>query len=68
MSHTPERNWGAEPERMPSVRADEVVMCSEHGRVIGNTCYRSHWFIMVKPEFGRYILRVKHGAGEQTAQ
>ncbi len=62
-----ERNWGAEPWRAPSLYAGDSLILDECGRVLGNTCYRSHYFRMVKNGNFNFIL-VKHGAGEERHQ
>lgn len=56
-----EREW-----RAPALNADETMILDEPGRVLNNTCYRSHHFRVVLPEFGQYMLRVKHGGGTET--
>jgi len=61
-----EKNWGAEPERAPELLEGETLVFCEHGRVLGNVCYRSHWFRIVrKPYGGPHFLVVKHGAGTE---
>jgi hypothetical protein len=56
-----EREW-----RAPALNADETLIIDEPGRVLKNTCYRSHSFRVVQPEFGQYILRVRHGGGTEA--
>lgn len=65
-----EREW-----RRPSINEGEVVMLDEPGRVLhaerphhGGTCCRSHYFLVTKPKFGQYMLKVKHGGGEESWQ
>jgi hypothetical protein len=60
-----ERNWGAEPLRRPTIGELDTLVISEHGRVINNTDYRSHWFCIVSEKYGGYALLVKHGGGEE---
>jgi len=61
-----EENWGAEAWRKPTIKAGDVELFSEYGRIIGNVDYRSHWFVLVKSETGsQAALIVKHGGGEE---
>jgi hypothetical protein len=60
-----QRDW-----RAPSIAAEDTVMFDEPGRVLGARgsavdC-RSHYFRVVKPQFGQYTLKVKHGGGEES--
>jgi hypothetical protein len=65
MSELPEKNWGAEPTRKPTIGEDEREVISECGRVVNNVDYRSHWLVVVRTGSGAYILLVKHGGGEE---
>lgn len=65
---TDERNWGAEPWRAPKPAEGETVIYSEHGRVLDNTCYRSHWFMLIREAYGGYAVLVRHGAGEERVR
>ena len=65
---TTEKNWGAEPARKPKLAEGDVELYSEHGRITGSIDYRSHWFVLVKGQFGGYALLVKHGGGEERTQ
>jgi hypothetical protein len=65
MDNTEERNWGAEPWRAPTLDEGDTLIYSECGRVLDNTCYRSHWFMLVREHFGGYAIVVKHGAGQE---
>ncbi len=65
---TEQKNWGAEPWRQPKIEEGDALIFSEHGRVLDNTCYRSHWFCVVKAQHGGYFLLVKHGGGEERFQ
>ena len=58
-------NWGAETWRQPSIKEGDTVLFSEHGRIIGNVDRRSHWFKLVKAQYGPMALLVKHGGGEE---
>lgn len=67
-------NWGAEPWRRPAIGKDDVLLYSEHGRIVQKGTYghvdnaidyRSHWFCIIRPEFGPCFLVVKHGGGEE---
>lgn len=60
-----ERNYGADPWREPTADPDDTVIFSEFGRVLDHTDYRSHWFVLVKAQFGGYYLLVKHGGGQE---
>ena len=60
-----EKNYGAEPWREPKPEEGDTVIFSEHGRVLDNTCYRSHWLMLVKCQYGGHALLVKHGGGEE---
>jgi hypothetical protein len=71
---TTERNWGAEAWRAPTLQDGDVVLYSECGRIIeactyghghNGVDYRSHYFTVVKREFGGCCLLVKHGGGEE---
>ncbi len=59
-----ERNWGAEPEREPKPQPSQTPVYSEHGRILNNIDYRSHWFMVVKGYAGHALL-VSHGAGQE---
>lgn len=58
-------NWGAETWRQPKEQDGDVLLSSEHGRIIGRIDYRSHWFKLVKQRFGGIALLVSHGGGEE---
>jgi hypothetical protein len=60
-----ELNWGAEPERAPDVAEGETILFSECGRVLNNIDYRSHYFRLIKGEYGDVVLLVKHGGGQE---
>jgi len=60
---TDERHWGAEPWRAPPMIDTDILLFGECGRVLGNTCYRSHYFRLVEGIHGGYFLLVKHGGG-----
>ena len=60
-----EKNWGAEPWRAPALKDGETLIYDECGRVFDHVDYRSHWFRLVKGEFGGWWIRVKHGGGEE---
>lgn len=62
-----ERNWGAEPWRAPSLEEGDSLIFDECGRVLDNTCYRSHYFRMVKNGNLNFII-VKHGGGQERHQ
>jgi hypothetical protein len=51
--------------RKPTIGLEDKELFSEHGRILDNVCYRSHWFVLVKAEYGGFFLLVKHGAGEE---
>ncbi len=63
-----EKNWGAEPWREPKMQDTDVLKRSECGRIVFNIDYRSHWFVLVKGQFGGHALLVKHGGGEERIQ
>ena len=60
--------WASDPRRMPTVGPLDTVIFSEHGRVINHVDYRSHWLCVFKPQFGCYVLAVKHAAGEERIE
>lgn len=60
-----EREW-----RRPPVNDGETILIEEPGRVLPprgetgqGTCCRSHYFLVVKQQYGGALLRVRHGAG-----
>lgn len=57
--------YETEAWREPKPKENETVLFSEHGRIIGRTDFRSHWFVVVKEQFGRVHLLVKHGGGDE---
>jgi hypothetical protein len=59
-----ELNYGCDPWRAPKPQEGDTVLFSECGRIL-DCDYRSHWFMLVKPEFGRYTLLVHHGGGQE---
>lgn len=59
-----EVNYGCDPWRAPKPQEGDAVLFSECGRVL-DCDYRSHWFMLVKPQFGQYTLLVHHGAGQE---
>lgn len=61
-------NWAFRDleHRAPSLLEGETSLFLEPGRVLDNVCYRAYCFRVVKPEFGDYVLRVKHGGGEES--
>lgn len=61
-------NWGADPRRQPTIADGDILQISEHGRIIGRVDYRSHWFCIVRQQYGGYALLVKHGGGEERIQ
>lgn len=67
-TETVERNWGAEEWRAPDVNEGETILFSECGRILGNVDYRSHYFRLVKCEFGGFALLVKHGGGQERLE
>ena len=64
MRYDPE-NYGSEPWREPKPEEGDTVIFSEFGRVLDKTDCRSHWFMMVKMQYGGYALLVKHGGGQE---
>lgn len=59
-------NWGAEEWRKPEVKWGDAEVFSEHGRILNNTDYRSHWFVIGKNTSElSCALYVKHGGGEE---
>lgn len=62
---TTEKNWGAEEGRAPDIEPNEIILFSECGRVLNKVCYRSHYFRIVKSEYGSISLLVKHGGGQE---
>ena len=60
--------YETEAWREPSLKPGYTRVFSEHGRILGNTCYRSHWMALDKGEHGGYFLTVKHGGGEEHFQ
>jgi len=58
-------NWGAEPGRAPDIQPGDEIIFDECGRVLGSTDYRSHWFRLVKDQYGSPYMLVKHGAGQE---
>lgn len=63
-----ERQW-----RAPPVEEGEEIIFDEPGRVLGRdengrngVCCRSHYFRVTKPQFGRFMLRVRHGGGDRS--
>ena len=63
-----EKNWGAEPFRAPDLSEGDTLIYSECGRVLDNTCYRSHYFRLVRGQYGGYYLLVKHGGGQERTK
>ena len=67
-------DWGREEWRQPPTKDGESVIFSEPGRILrgsetgGGVDCRSHSFKVVKPEFGRYLLRVRHGGGDEEIE
>lgn len=51
--------------RAPRVLAGDTILFDECGRVLDNTCYRSHYFRLIKREYGGYAVLVKHGGGQE---
>jgi hypothetical protein len=75
MEEREKRNWGDDPRRAPTLQDGDTMLYSECGRVIKNSYghkdgidYRSHYFTLVKREFGGVDLLVKHGGGEERFQ
>lgn len=64
-----EIGWGGETFRQPSIEPGDTVLFSEPGRVLPSgqykVCYRSHWFKIVKAQYGGYFLLVRHGGGQE---
>jgi hypothetical protein len=60
-----QRDW-----RAPSIEVEDTVVFDEPGRVLGargsGVDCRSHYFRVIKPEFGQYTLKVRHGGGEES--
>jgi hypothetical protein len=73
-----EKNWGADPRRAPTLQEGDELLYDECGRVHekgtwGNSAncgidYRSHYFRIVKAQYGGCWLLVKHGGGEERIQ
>lgn len=67
---TIEENWGVEEWRAPELKTGDTILFSECGRVLSggsnyDVDYRSHYFRLVKEEYGSIALLVKHGAGQE---
>lgn len=66
-----EETWHLDPRRAPTLNDDDTLIFDEHGRILrdvdgrNGTDYRSHWFRLVKPKYGFYMLLVHHGGGEE---
>jgi hypothetical protein len=60
-----EKNWGDDPRRAPELLEGDQLIYSECGRVLHNTCYRSHYFRLVRKYGGMWILLVRHGGGDE---
>jgi len=62
--------------RAPTVPEDETILFDEPGRVLTHrrtpdskgtpVCYSAYHYQVTKPEYGQCVLRVKHGAGEES--
>lgn len=61
-------NYGRDNRRAPTVPEGETVLFAEPGRALNNTCFRSHYFIVTRSEYGRATLRVHHGGGDEAFQ
>jgi hypothetical protein len=62
------KGYETESWREPTTEEGDKVLFSEHGRGLDGTDYRSHWLMLVKQQFGRYALLVKHGGGQERIQ
>ncbi|HET6725864.1 MAG TPA: hypothetical protein VFH85_07660 [Gammaproteobacteria bacterium] len=68
------RDVVTEQWRMPTVPEGDTVLFNEPGRVLdrktdgGNTdvCYSAHCFMVTAGKYGPAMLRVRHGAGEES--
>lgn len=58
-------NYGREEWRVPTLESGDTLLADEPGRVLDNTCYRSHYFRLARAEFGGYFIIVKHGGGQE---
>lgn len=54
------------PVLIPRDHEDQTLVFDEPGRVLNNVCYRAYYFRVIKPEFGPYMLLVKHGGGTES--
>ena len=54
-----------DPWRAPALREGEELLFDEPGRILNNVDFSSHYFRVVGG-IGPLVLRVKHGAGEQS--
>ncbi len=61
----PRQNWGAEKFREPPLGEGDILLREECGRIIGRVDYRSHFFRLVRGEFGGDAILVRHGAGTE---
>ncbi len=52
--------------RAPAVPEGHTILIDEPGRVLDNVCYRAFSFRVTKEQFGDYILRVRHGGGDES--
>ena len=64
-------DYGSDPRRKPTLEPNDTELFSEHGRCLASKSgnhgidYRSHWFVLVQPQYGFAALLVAHGAGQE---
>jgi hypothetical protein len=66
------KEWQLDPRRRPTIPPGFTVLADEPGRIIparsdkdhAVDC-RSHWFVLVRPQFGAPAIYVQHGGGEE---
>lgn len=65
-------DWGAEAWRAPEIAEGDRIIFSEHGRILKpldgdrhGVDYRSHYFVLVKAQYGGFALLVRHGGGQE---
>lgn len=69
----PKENYGAEAWRAPEIQKGDKIVFSECGRLLPSVggragdmiCYRSHYFRVVRGQYGGFRLLVKHGGGQE---
>lgn len=52
--------------RAPKVPEGDAILIEEPGRVLDNICYRAYCFRVSKGGLGDYMLRVRHGGGDEA--